>query len=71
MKRLLCCDCAQEMNNEEIAMNLKLRGRAVGTFFCKACLSRRIDCPPETLTQMATFFRENGCELFSRQYVNE
>lgn len=71
MKRLLCENCQSSLCNDEIALNLKLRSRSVGTFFCLKCLSHRMDCPKEKLTQMAAFFRENGCELFTRQYVNE
>lgn len=57
--------------NEGIALNLKLRGRSIGTFFCLHCLALHLDCTEAHLRQMAAFFRENGCELFQRNYVNE
>lgn len=71
MKQLLCTDCANTLCNDEIALNLKLRGRSTGTFFCLRCFSRRLDCTQDELMQMANFFRENGCELFANKYVNE
>ncbi len=71
MKRILCRDCEASLNNTEIALNLKLRGRAVGTFFCLRCLAERMESAPEELQQLAWFFKDNGCELFSRQYVND
>ena len=71
MKRIGCGDCGAPLGNMEIALNLKLRGRAAGTFFCLQCLGQQLDCPREELKRMAVFFRENGCELFSRRYVEE
>ena len=71
MKRILCWCCEASLGNTEIALNLKLRGRAVGTFFCLRCLAERMESAPEELAQLARFFQENGCELFSRQYVDE
>jgi hypothetical protein len=71
MKSIGCGDCGSPLGNMEIALNLKLRGRAAGTLFCLQCLGQRLDCPREELTRMADFFRENGCELFSRRYVEE
>ncbi len=71
MKRILCRCCEAPLGNMEIALNLKLRGRAVGTFFCLSCLAGRMESAPEELAQLARFFQENGCELFSRQYVDE
>lgn len=71
MKRILCRCCEASLGNTEIALNLKLRGRAVDTFFCLECLAERMDSAPEELSQLACFFKENGCELFSRQYVDE
>ncbi|MDR2505040.1 MAG: hypothetical protein LBD16_02925 [Oscillospiraceae bacterium] len=71
MNQLLCGGCREPLCNDEIAVNLKLRGRAVGTFFCMDCLSERIDCAKDELLRMAVFFRENGCELFAREYLKE
>lgn len=70
MKRLLCRCCGTELGNTEIALNLKLRGRSVGTFFCMECLSRRTGNTVEELEQLADYFTENRCELFQRKYVD-
>lgn len=71
MKRLLCIGCETVLRNDEIALNLKLRGRSTGTFFCMNCLARQMDCGVDELSELARFFRRNGCELFQRNYVNE
>lgn len=71
MKRILCGDCGKTLGNTEIALNLRLRGRAIGTFFCLSCLAERLDCGEETLERAARHYRENGCELFARVYVSE
>ena len=71
MKRILCARCGASLNNTEIALNLKLRGRALGTFYCLGCLAAGMEKTPEELKDLAAYFRDNGCELFSRQYVLE
>ncbi|MBR2601224.1 MAG: hypothetical protein IKE08_00880 [Clostridia bacterium] len=52
-------------------MNLKIRGRSIGVFYCEDCLSERTDSTAGELRELVRFFTEHGCELFSRQYVNE
>ena len=71
MKRILCRKCGENLGNREIALNLKLRGRAVGTFFCLHCLAKQTGGTENELARMADFFRANGCELFARRYVDE
>ena len=56
MKRIGCGDCGAPLGNMEIALNLKLRGRAARTFFCLQCLGQQLDCPREELKRMAVFF---------------
>lgn len=70
LRRLLCRDCGKELIDREIAMNLKLRGRAIGTFFCMGCLAERVSGTVEELEQMADYFTRNQCELFQRKYVD-
>lgn len=71
MKRLLCRQCARRLGNVEVALNLKMRGRAVSTFYCFGCLARGYDMNKERLLEWADFYKRNGCELFSREYVPE
>ena len=71
MKRLDCRRCARRLTNLEIALNLKLSGRAASTFYCLSCLADRYDVSEEQLMAWAKFFKENGCELFSRQYADD
>ena len=71
MKRLLCHGCGRSLRNQEVALNLKIRGRSIGAFYCEDCLSERTDSTAGELRELVRFFTEHGCELFSRQYVNE
>lgn len=71
MRRIRCEGCQSLLGNTEIALNLKLRGRAVSRFCCLSCLAERLDCTRETLKEMAAFYKDNGCELFAREYVCE
>ena len=71
MKRLYCYSCGERLLNSEVALNLKLRGRSVGLFFCAACLAERMDTTADELQELTRYFTENGCELFSRHYVDE
>lgn len=71
MKRVLCCGCGAMLGNTDIALTLKLCGRASSRFFCRRCMALRCDMSVEQLGEMAEFYRSNGCELFSREYVKE
>jgi len=71
MRRICCEGCQGPLGNLEIALNLKLRGRAVSRFCCLSCLAERLGCTRETLREMAAFYKGNGCELFAREYVPE
>ncbi len=70
MKRLNCRGCGRALRNVEVALNLKLRGRATGVFLCEECLAKSLNGTPAELREMARFFTENGCELFSGHYVD-
>ncbi len=71
MKHIGCADCGRSLINDEIALNLKLRGRSIGRFSCYSCLAQRLDCDDEKLHSMVEYYRENGCELFTQVYVGE
>lgn len=71
MKRLGCRRCARSLTNVEIALNLKMRGRSVSAFYCLSCLADGYDMDKEKLMEWAAFYRENGCELFLRRYVDD
>ena len=71
MKRVSCRKCRDKLLNRDIALNLKLRGRAAGTFFCLRCLAEQVDSTKEELIRIGEYFQTNGCELFAFQYVDE
>lgn len=71
MKRILCGACRRALDNDEVALNLKVGGRAASRFFCLPCLASRTGADEAELRKMTAFFKENGCELFERRYVDE
>jgi len=71
MRRICCEDCQSSLGNMEIALNLKLRGRAASRFCCLPCLAKRLDCTRAALEETAAFYSSHGCELFAREYVCE
>ena len=71
MKRLYCRDCGRSLRNPEVALNLKIHGRGTCVFFCENCLAEQTDSSIAELREIVRFFTENGCELFSRHYVDE
>ncbi len=71
MKLLRCRGCGRRLRNPEVALNLKIHGRGTCAFYCENCLSEQTDSSVEELRELVRFFTENGCELFSRQYVDE
>jgi len=71
MRRILCEECKASLGNMEIALNLKLRGRAASRFACLPCLARRLGCAQALLEEKAAFYRSHGCELFACEYVCE
>ncbi len=71
MKLLLCRECGRRLCNPEVALNLKIHGRGTCLFFCENCLAEQTDSSIAELREIVRFFTENGCELFSRHYVDE
>jgi hypothetical protein len=53
----------------EIALNLKLLGRHIGSFRCDQCLSKVLGCSQAKLIRLARYYQESGCILFQRSYV--
>ncbi|MBE5799068.1 MAG: hypothetical protein E7321_03860 [Clostridiales bacterium] len=71
MRCIRCEGCKSLLGNMEIALNLKLRGRAVSRFYCLSCLAQQLGCTRSALEEMAAFYSSGGCELFAREYVCE
>ena len=60
-----CVECGSPMTGDEAALNYKLVDKKTPRILCPDCLGRRLELTPETLREMITLFRKQGCTLFS------
>ena len=66
MKPVFCAECRIRLAVEEVALNQRLLGMQIGSFFCISCLSRRLDTTPAHLQTLIVRFKEMGCAYFTR-----
>lgn len=60
-----CKICNKKVNKkDEIAMNLKLLGRNIDTYYCKKHLMEFLDINKEQWNKYVKEFKESGCSLF-------
>jgi hypothetical protein len=69
MKKVHCHDCGNQIDNNEIALNLKLLGKQIGIFRCYHCLSGYLGCDTIRLKEMADYFKNSGCILFQTDFI--
>ena len=60
-----CADCDSPMTGDEAALNYKLTDRKTTHLLCPVCLGKKLALSPETLREMITLFRKQGCLMFS------
>ena len=60
-----CVECDAPMTGDEAALNYKLTERKTTRLLCPVCLGKRLSFSPETLRDMITLFRKQGCRFFS------
>ena len=60
-----CADCDAPMTGDEAALNYKLTDRKTTHLLCPVCLGKKLALSPETLREMITLFRKQGCLMFS------
>lgn len=70
MKKAFCSKCEIQLINDEVALSLRLLGKGTSNLLCLACLSNRIGCSVEDLTNKANALKKVGCEFFARVYVD-
>jgi hypothetical protein len=70
MKAIHCHDCDQIVSNDEIALNMKLFGKYIGTYRCNRCLSEALGCEVERLEKMVSYYKNSGCNLFQIYYTD-
>ena len=60
-----CAVCDAPMTGDEAALNYKLTDRKTTHLLCPVCLGKKLSLSPETLREMITLFRKQGCRFFS------
>lgn len=58
------------VDNDEIALNIKILGKQIGTVLCIECLAKDLDCDVNKLKDMANYYKSTGCHIFQRKYTN-
>lgn len=60
-----CMDCGKKVYKQnEIAMNLKMFGRAINQFKCKKCLMKEFNWTKEDWDNQVKRFKDQDCHLF-------
>ena len=60
-----CLACGKkELDNDTIAINKKLLGVDVKSFYCMDCLADYLGCTVEDLLDKIEEFKDEGCTLF-------
>lgn len=66
MKTANCICCGSRLLVDELAMNQRIRGAQIGTFFCMPCLAKQLGVPTERLWKTASHLKSVGCVYFTR-----
>lgn len=66
MKSVHCIHCGKRLVADEVALNQRLLGVQIGSFFCLNCLSRKLQTPQDKLEILISRFKEMGCAYFTR-----
>lgn len=63
--RKKCLNCQKEMDDDNVALCMKLYGRDTKKFHCYECISKLEDFPVEKLSELVMYYRKSGCMLFT------
>ena len=66
MKAVYCAGCQERLITDEVALNQRLLGMHIGSFYCTHCLALRLDTTPDHLQALTARFKEMGCAYFTR-----
>lgn len=68
--RIVCCtDCKSKVINDEIAINIKILGKQIGSVRCYDCLSKALSCESIKLKELAEYYKVTGCTVFQTKYI--
>ena len=60
-----CVSCFKEnLNKDSIALNKKLLGKDIESFYCLECLAEYLNTTVKELMDKIEEFKEEGCTLF-------
>ena len=60
-----CTICGKELSFNDIGATKKFINRGATTFYCKACIAKKLGMTEEFMEQKIAFFKRQGCTLFS------
>jgi hypothetical protein len=70
MKAVYCGKCKAQVDNDEIALNIKLFGKQISNVQCYHCLSKSLYCNVSELQEKVDFYKSMGCTLFNINYID-
>lgn len=68
-RRVPCAGCGRALQNDEIALGIKMRGLACAKPLCFSCSAIETGATEEELRELAQWFRQSGCAHFQRDYL--
>ncbi|WP_313132069.1 hypothetical protein [Anaerocolumna sp.] len=69
MKEVHCAICNKNVKNDEIALNVKILGKQLGSIRCYDCLAAVMNCSTSKLTELSDYYKSSGCNLFKINYL--
>lgn len=64
-KKHKCLNCEKTpLDKDTVAINKKLRGSKVDSFYCVSCLADYFGVEPHEIMEKIEQFKEDGCVLF-------
>ncbi len=64
-QNIKCVSCFKDnLDNDTVALNKKLLGKKVESFYCLPCLAEYLNTTVEELLDKIEEFKEEGCTLF-------
>ena len=64
MRKVYCSVCKAIVVNDEIAINIKLLGKQIGTVKCYDCLANALSCKSSKLKELVQYYKVTGCTVF-------
>ena len=66
MKPTYCHNCRKRLVTDEVALNQRLLGMQIGSFYCIDCLAVKLKVTVPRLQELILRFKEMGCAYFTR-----